>query len=184
LAAHVARLEPAPVHRRPARIRRSPPAHALPQRRDDVALAAQPDRRHVHVQLRRTERELPAAAHHGLLQRAVLRLRARVPDVRPERPVVAVRHRPGPPVQLLHHAGGDRLLLELLRGLRWGRRRSWPILEGGGRAGGPGLESAMVEVLVTGGAGFIGSNFIRYVLATYPDWRVTNLDKLTYAGRL
>jgi dTDP-glucose 4,6-dehydratase len=42
----------------------------------------------------------------------------------------------------------------------------------------------MVEVLVTGGAGFIGSNFIRYALAAHPDWRITNLDKLTYAGRL
>jgi dTDP-glucose 4,6-dehydratase len=42
----------------------------------------------------------------------------------------------------------------------------------------------MVEVLVTGGAGFIGSNFVRYALATHADWRVTTLDKLTYAGRL
>jgi dTDP-glucose 4,6-dehydratase len=42
----------------------------------------------------------------------------------------------------------------------------------------------MVEVLVTGGAGFIGSNFVRYALATHPDWHVTTLDKLTYAGRL
>ncbi len=41
----------------------------------------------------------------------------------------------------------------------------------------------MVEVLVTGGAGFIGSNFVRYALAWHPDWRVTTLDKLTYAGR-
>jgi dTDP-glucose 4,6-dehydratase len=41
----------------------------------------------------------------------------------------------------------------------------------------------MVEVLVTGGAGFIGSNFVRYALARHPDWRVTTLDKLTYAGR-
>jgi dTDP-glucose 4,6-dehydratase len=41
----------------------------------------------------------------------------------------------------------------------------------------------MAEVLVTGGAGFIGSNFVRYVLAQHPDWRVTTLDKLTYAGR-
>jgi dTDP-glucose 4,6-dehydratase len=41
----------------------------------------------------------------------------------------------------------------------------------------------MVEVLVTGGAGFIGSNFVRFVLATHEDWRVTTLDKLTYAGR-
>ena len=41
----------------------------------------------------------------------------------------------------------------------------------------------MVDVLVTGGAGFIGSNFVRYALAQHPDWRVTTLDKLTYAGR-
>ncbi|HEY1308917.1 MAG TPA: dTDP-glucose 4,6-dehydratase [Vicinamibacterales bacterium] len=41
----------------------------------------------------------------------------------------------------------------------------------------------MVEVLVTGGAGFIGSNFVRYALDAHPDWRVTTLDKLTYAGR-
>jgi dTDP-glucose 4,6-dehydratase len=42
----------------------------------------------------------------------------------------------------------------------------------------------MIEVLVTGGAGFIGSNFVRHALAAHPDWRVTNLDKLTYAGRI
>ncbi len=36
--------------------------------------------------------------------------------------------------------------------------------------------------LVTGGAGFIGSNFVRYVLATEPDAQVVNLDALTYAG--
>ena len=42
----------------------------------------------------------------------------------------------------------------------------------------------MVEVLVTGGAGFIGSNFVAHVLAAHPDWRITTLDKLTYAGRL
>ena len=40
-----------------------------------------------------------------------------------------------------------------------------------------------VEILVTGGAGFIGSNFVRYALAAHDDWRVTTLDKLTYAGR-
>lgn len=37
-------------------------------------------------------------------------------------------------------------------------------------------------LLVTGGAGFIGSNFVRHVLATNPVTRVVNLDKLTYAG--
>ena len=41
----------------------------------------------------------------------------------------------------------------------------------------------MREILVTGGAGFIGSNFVRYALRTHADWRVTTLDKLTYAGR-
>jgi len=41
----------------------------------------------------------------------------------------------------------------------------------------------MIEVLVTGGAGFIGSNFVRHALAAHADWRVTTLDKLTYAGR-
>jgi dTDP-glucose 4,6-dehydratase len=42
----------------------------------------------------------------------------------------------------------------------------------------------MTDVLVTGGAGFIGSNFVRHALATHPDWHVTTLDKLTYAGRM
>jgi dTDP-glucose 4,6-dehydratase len=42
----------------------------------------------------------------------------------------------------------------------------------------------MTHVLVTGGAGFIGSNFVRYAIATHPDWQVTTLDKLTYAGRM
>ncbi|MGM8364076.1 dTDP-glucose 4,6-dehydratase [Virgibacillus sp. W0181] len=39
-------------------------------------------------------------------------------------------------------------------------------------------------LLVTGGAGFIGSNFITYYMNTYPDMQVLNLDKLTYAGNL
>ncbi|MEO8679753.1 MAG: dTDP-glucose 4,6-dehydratase [Vicinamibacterales bacterium] len=42
----------------------------------------------------------------------------------------------------------------------------------------------MKSVLVTGGAGFIGSNFVRYALQAHVDWHVTNLDKLTYAGRM
>ncbi len=39
-------------------------------------------------------------------------------------------------------------------------------------------------LLITGGAGFIGSHFIRHLLRAYPDVRVVNLDKLTYAGNL
>ncbi len=41
-----------------------------------------------------------------------------------------------------------------------------------------------MQVLVTGGAGFIGSNFIRYMLSDYDDVEITNFDLLTYAGRL
>lgn len=41
-----------------------------------------------------------------------------------------------------------------------------------------------MKVLVTGGAGFIGSNFIHYILKKYPDYRIVNLDDLTYAGNL
>lgn len=41
-----------------------------------------------------------------------------------------------------------------------------------------------MKILITGGAGFIGSNFIRYLLKKYPQDRVINLDKLTYCGNL
>lgn len=40
------------------------------------------------------------------------------------------------------------------------------------------------RILVTGGCGFIGSNFIRLVFAERPEWEIVNLDSLTYAGRL
>ena len=40
----------------------------------------------------------------------------------------------------------------------------------------------MQRILVTGGCGFIGSNFIRHELATYPELSILNIDKLTYAG--
>ena len=41
-----------------------------------------------------------------------------------------------------------------------------------------------MKLLVTGGVGFIGSNFVRHIRQEHPDWEITNLDKLTYAGNL
>lgn len=42
----------------------------------------------------------------------------------------------------------------------------------------------MRKIVVTGGAGFIGSNFVRHMLRAHPDYEITVLDKLTYAGNL
>lgn len=39
-----------------------------------------------------------------------------------------------------------------------------------------------MNILVTGGAGFIGSNFVRFIIKNYPSYRIINMDKLTYAG--
>ncbi len=41
-----------------------------------------------------------------------------------------------------------------------------------------------MKFLITGGAGFMGSNFIRYLINNYPEFEVVNFDKLTYAGNL
>ncbi len=41
-----------------------------------------------------------------------------------------------------------------------------------------------MKILVTGGAGFIGGNFVHYMLDKYPDYQIVNLDLLTYAGNL
>ena len=41
-----------------------------------------------------------------------------------------------------------------------------------------------MAILVTGGAGFIGSNFVKYMLEKYPDYEIVNLDALTYCGNL
>ncbi|PQQ67148.1 dTDP-glucose 4,6-dehydratase [Acetivibrio saccincola] len=42
----------------------------------------------------------------------------------------------------------------------------------------------MKKILVTGGAGFIGSNFVKYMLKKHPDYKIINVDALTYAGNL
>ncbi|MGD0651541.1 MAG: dTDP-glucose 4,6-dehydratase [Verrucomicrobiia bacterium] len=42
----------------------------------------------------------------------------------------------------------------------------------------------MTRVLVTGGAGFIGSHFVKFALRAHPDWQIVDLDKLSYAGNL
>lgn len=42
----------------------------------------------------------------------------------------------------------------------------------------------MTKILITGGAGFIGSNFVRYMLDNYKDYEIVNLDSLTYCGNL
>ena len=41
-----------------------------------------------------------------------------------------------------------------------------------------------MTIIVTGGAGFIGSNFVFHMLDKHPDYRIVCLDKLTYAGNL
>ena len=46
------------------------------------------------------------------------------------------------------------------------------------------MEVILINIIVTGGAGFIGSNFIFHMLAKYPDYRIICIDKLTYAGNL
>ena len=42
----------------------------------------------------------------------------------------------------------------------------------------------MKNILITGGAGFIGSHVVRLMVKKYPQYRIVNLDKLTYAGNL
>lgn len=45
-------------------------------------------------------------------------------------------------------------------------------------------KSLTKKVLVFGGCGFIGSNFIRFILSKHPDWQILNFDKLTYSGNI
>ena len=46
------------------------------------------------------------------------------------------------------------------------------------------MKNVKKTIIVTGGAGFIGGNFVHYMLRTHPDYRIICLDCLTYAGNL
>ena len=97
----------------------------------------------------------------------------------------ADHHRRGGPPGGAAAVLGARLASGPSRACRTGRT-AWPRpWTGSSRSadghtqGGP-----SVRLVVTGGAGFIGSNFIRYMLAEHEDVEIVNLDKLTYAGNL
>ena len=46
------------------------------------------------------------------------------------------------------------------------------------------MENYKRNIIITGGAGFIGSHVVRLFVNKYPEYRIVNLDKLTYAGNL
>ncbi|MBU6447847.1 GDP-mannose 4,6-dehydratase, partial [Patescibacteria group bacterium] len=46
------------------------------------------------------------------------------------------------------------------------------------------LPIRQLNVLIAGGAGFIGSNFVRHMVTKYPHYNIVNIDKLTYAGNI
>lgn len=58
------------------------------------------------------------------------------------------------------------------------------MARGGTEPGAHAEEALLKNILVTGGAGFIGSNFVHYMLSHYDDYRIVVYDKLTYAGNL
>src|SRR5699024_7714111 len=64
--------------------------------------------------------------------------------------------------------------------------RGWVRWHGGRGGSGRGCSDSLVgvKVLVTGGAGFIGSNFVLRAREVRPDWRITVLDAMTYAANL
>ena len=80
------------------------------------------------------------------------------------------------------HAGG---LVDRRRHLRIAvARQQHGARKGAAQRGRAGHGAQRMKLLVTGGAGFIGSNFVHHTLARHPDWKLVVLDKLTYAGNL
>ncbi len=96
----------------------------LRHRDDEHAEPVEPRRRHVHVQLRHRPGVAAEQPHRRLLQRPVLRVRRRVPDLQLPAAQPALPGAVRSSVQLLVHAGRTRDVLELLRGARRQRRGS------------------------------------------------------------
>ena len=81
-----------------------------------------------------------------------------------------------------HAAGG---LVDRRRHLRIAvARQQHGARQGAAQCGRAGDGAQPMKLLVTGGAGFIGSNFVHHALARHPEWKLVVLDKLTYAGNL
>ena len=172
-----------------------PALDQLPQREHHRAPPGQPPRRRPTRSTTTCKQDTFLQQRmHRVLQRAVLRLRGRVPDVQLQRQLRLLRARKDHRFNISFTLAGIGTFSNFFgafggqQGGRCDDRRRPPAAEGAAlrtqRHRFVRWTQDMVKVLVTGGAGFIGSNFVRYALAAHRDWHVTTLDKLTYAGRL
>src|SRR5204862_3180994 len=156
----------------------------FPRAREGGAPAAQGGARPAAVRRRRGGR-LPRGAHRGEAEETEdgsgggRHLLLRFPGV---------RHHPHPQAQRPRRAGDHRREQPLPARGNAALRPPAGVVDGRGhlRLAGLGERAGEAQVtqtvLVTGGAGFIGSNLVRLLRRERPDWTVVNLDKLTYAG--